>query len=251
MQPDPIRQINSVGGTMKQAVTIKGNIHKGCKGITVILDPEISFSDLCSHVIEKFRELSGFLKNDQMVVAFEGRKLTTEQEQILLDIITENSDIGVLYLMESDPEKDLVYAQKLDAALNQQMVKPDENMFYKGTLRSGQVVESESSVVIIGDVNPGGKIVSGGNIIILGSLKGIACAGIAGNRQAFVVALEMKPTQIRIDNIVAKCGDVPQVKHRLKRKKVVESVPKIAVLRDENIFIENLDRETLASLDLC
>ena len=62
MQPDPIRQINSVGGTMKQTVTIKGNIHKGCKGITVILDPEISFSDLCSHVIEKFRELSGFLK---------------------------------------------------------------------------------------------------------------------------------------------------------------------------------------------
>lgn len=235
---------------MKQAVIVKGNINKGAKGITVILDKDMPFHELQERVAEKFRELAGFLERSRMAVAFEGRELTPSQEQQLLDIITENSGIEVLYLLEDDPEKETLYAQKLEAAIRLQQQKPADNMFYKGTLRSGQVVESETSVVIIGDVNPGGKVVSGGNIIILGALKGVACAGITGNRQAFVVALEMKPTQIRIDNIVAKCGDVPPARHRLKKKKTVDETPKIAVLREENIFIENLDRETLSSLDI-
>lgn len=235
---------------MKQAVIVKGNINKGSKGITVILDSEMPFKELQKCVAEKFRELSDFLKQSQMAVAFEGRVLTVAQQQSLLDTITENSGIEVLYLMEENPEKETVYARKIEAALLAEQHRSADSMFYKGTLRSGQVVESESSVVIIGDVNPGGKVVSGGNIIILGSLKGVAYAGITGNRQAFVVALEMKPTQIRIDNIVAKCGDVPVPKHRIKKKKVVDESPKIAVLREDNIFIENLDKETLSSLDL-
>lgn len=235
---------------MKQAVIVKGNINKGSKGITVILDPEMPFKELQECVAEKFRELSGFLKQSQMAVAFEGRTLTVSQQQTLLDIITENSEIEILYLMEENPEKEKFYSQKLEAALLAKQHKSAESMFYKGTLRSGQVVESETSVVIIGDVNPGGKVVSGGNIIILGSLKGVAYAGITGNRQAFVVALEMKPTQIRIDNIVAKCQDAPVSKHRIKKKKIMDETPKIAVLRDDNIFIENLDKETLSSLNL-
>lgn len=237
---------------MKQAVIVKGNINKGAKGITVILDGEMPFKELQKCVAEKFRELSDFLRQSQMAVAFEGRALTASQQQSLLDIITENSDIEVLYLMDENPDRELLYTRKLEDALQYQHQKSAESMFYKGTLRSGQVVESESSVVIIGDVNPGGKVVSGGNIIILGALKGVACAGITGNRQAFVVALEMKPMQIRIDNIVAKCGDVPSVRHRIsiKKKKTVDETPKIAILRDENIFIENLDRETLSSLDI-
>lgn len=235
---------------MKQAVIVKGNINKGAKGITVILDSYLPFNELQKQVAEKFRELSGFLKQSKMAVAFEGRKLDTMQEQILLDTITENSEIEVLYLVEENPEKEMIFSQKIEAALAADQNPSSESMFYKGTLRSGQVVESEHSVVIIGDVNPGGKVVSAGNIIILGSLKGIACAGIAGNRQAFVVALEMKPTQIRIDNIVAKCGDEPVPRRRVKKKKTVEETPKIAILREENIFIENLDRESLSSLDL-
>ena len=52
--------------------------------------------------------------------------------------------------------------------------------FYKGNLRSGQVLESYSNITLIGDVNPGAKIISHGSIVILGSLKGNACAGAAG-----------------------------------------------------------------------
>ena len=61
-------------------------------------------------------------------------------------------------------------------------------MFYKGTLRSGQVFESDGSVVVLGDVNPGGKVVAKGSVIVLGSLKGNIFAGVDGNENAFVVA---------------------------------------------------------------
>lgn len=236
---------------MKQAVIIKGNIQKGTKGISVILDPYMEYEMLREQVAEKFKELSGFLKQDQMVVSFEGRALSTEEEQDLLDIITTNTEIAILYLMEDDPERELIYGQKLDGLNRPQEVpeQPEEQMFYKGTLRSGQVVESEKSVVIIGDVNPGGQVISGGSIVILGALKGVACAGVTGNREAFVVALEMKPTQIQIDNVVAKCDVSPlSLKQRMKKKKTVEESPKIAILRNNNIFIENIDRETMASL---
>lgn len=237
---------------MRQAVIVKGNIHKGTKGITVLLDSETPFPELLNCIAEKFQELSDFLKQSHLAVSLEGRTLTPAQQQAILDTITENSQIGILYLLEEDEQKEQLYSQKLEAALQkQQKPEPAENMFYKGTLRSGQIVESESSIVIIGDVNPGGKVVSGGNIIVLGALKGVAYAGISGNRQAFVVAMEMKPMQIRIDNIVAKCSDAIVNQRRVKRKKRTntDETPKIALLRDESIYIENLDKDTLSSLD--
>ena len=86
------------GGIMKQAVIVKGNINRGAKGITVILDKNMPFRELQKCVAEKFRELSAFLEQSRMAVAFEGRGLTPAQEQSLLDIITENSGIEILYL---------------------------------------------------------------------------------------------------------------------------------------------------------
>lgn len=56
--------------------------------------------------------------------------------------------------------------------------------FYKGNLRNGDVLESEASIVVIGDVDCGARVSAKGNIIILGTLKGTAQAGLSGNRNA-------------------------------------------------------------------
>lgn len=61
--------------------------------------------------------------------------------------------------------------------------------FIKGTLRSGQVLESETSIIILGDVNPGATVVSKGNVVVLGALKGTIHAGATGNEASFVAAL--------------------------------------------------------------
>jgi septum site-determining protein MinC len=71
-----------------------------------------------------------------------------------------------------------------------------------GRVRSGQTIEAEQHLVILGDLNPGAEAVAGGDILILGSLQGKAAAGQPDNHDAIVMALEFKPTQIQIAEFV-------------------------------------------------
>ena len=61
--------------------------------------------------------------------------------------------------------------------------------FYRGTLKRGDTLESEASIVIIGDVEHGARVTAKGNVIILGELKGTVTAGAAGNDQAVILAI--------------------------------------------------------------
>ena len=63
------------------------------------------------------------------------------------------------------------------------------------------MLESEASIVIIGDVERDAKVIAKGNIIVLGSLKGTAAAGAAGNLNAVIVAFEMAPAQAKISDL--------------------------------------------------
>ena len=77
-----------------------------------------------------------------------------------------------------------------------------ETKFHKGSLRSGQKMEAEGSLVILGDVNSGAEVVASDNIVVLGVLRGLAHAGAKGNKQAVVAAGLFDAVQIRIANIV-------------------------------------------------
>jgi len=79
-----------------------------------------------------------------------------------------------------------------------------EPLYLKTTIRSGVEVRHNGTVIILGDVNPGGSIVARGDIIIWGNLRGIAHAGSQGHRESRIFALKMEPTQIRIADIVAR-----------------------------------------------
>lgn len=219
----------------KHPVMIKSNKY----GITIILDDQIPFEELKEKVAEKFLESASFFGSVQMAVSLEGRKLSKEEQWEILDLVTENSQIQIVCLIESDTEKEESFRQSMHTRLNE--LSAQNGQFYKGMLRSGQVLETETSIVILGDVNPGAKIISKGNIIILGALKGIAYAGAAGNGGAFVVALEMNPCQIQIADVIARS---PDEKRKDERKKI-DKEPKIAFIENGNIYIEPLSRDVL------
>jgi len=75
------------------------------------------------------------------------------------------------------------------------------------TLRSGQKVVYEGSVVVIGDVNPGAQIVAGQDIIILGSCRGVAHAGAYGDQTATITANKIVATQLRIAGVISRSPD--------------------------------------------
>ena len=71
------------------------------------------------------------------------------------------------------------------------------------TIRSGQTEDfPQGSLIIYGDVNSGGEVKAGGDIVILGALRGNAHAGINGRLSAVVIAMELIPVQLQIGNFV-------------------------------------------------
>lgn len=100
------------------------------------------------------------------------------------------------------------------------------------TVRNGEEITSQGSVMICGNVNPGAKIVAAGSIDIRGTCRGIVHAGAAGDVQAFVVADRMMPSQIRIANLIARSPDNPEKNNYAEK----------AYIKDGQIVIEPIER---------
>ncbi len=82
---------------------------------------------------------------------------------------------------------------------------PDTTPLYlRSTVRSGMSVRHRGSVFLLGDLNPGGEIIAGGDIWVWGRLRGLVHAGAEGDRSAVILALQLEPTQLRIADQVAR-----------------------------------------------
>ena len=235
---------------MEQSVVIKSNKY----GLTVCLDTETDFEVLRKHVAEKFAESKKFFKGAELAVAFEGRELTQDEQVILVQEMIENAGIKVPCIVDVDVVKETVMKQAVDHTKSApELDGSGDGKFYKGTLRSGQVLESETSIIILGDVNPGATVVSKGNVIVLGSLKGSIYVGAGGNENTFVAALSMDPMQIRIADYIARNSDSPDKKDKkkLQRKKdKQDEQPMIAYVDAGNIYIEPITKEVLADINI-
>ncbi len=78
-----------------------------------------------------------------------------------------------------------------------------ETLYIKNNLRSGQLIKYPGNVFVLGDVNPSAEIFADGDVIIWGTLRGIVHAGVAGDANAKVIAMDIKAGQIRIANKLA------------------------------------------------
>lgn len=218
------------------SVVIKSNKY----GIVVRLNETTPYEELLEEIAKKFKESEKFFKDAKMVLSFEGKKLTEEEERDILDVISKNSKIHIVCIIDEDEKREERFKKTLEDRLSD--INSRDGQFYKGTLRSGQVLEAETSLVVLGDVNPGAKVISKGNVIILGALKGNVYAGATGNTSSFVVALEMDPVQIRIGDVIARSSD--------ETKRSVNNEPKISYVEDGNIYIEPITKSVLNDINL-
>ena len=226
---------------MKNSVVIKSFP----SGIVLHLDPDLPFDQLLADVGEKFRESSSFFKDAKMALSLKGRVLSDFEEQQILDAITQNSELRILCLTGEDDETNQTFVKALRQADFTGESADGNGQFYRGTLRNGQVLETESSIVVLGDVYPGSAIISARDIIVLGGLFGEAYAGGTGSSAHYVVALEMSPEKLKI-------GDF---KYHSKDKASKWSIrpkvqPKIAYVKDKRVVLDSLTKELLSGFSV-
>lgn len=225
---------------MKNSVVIKSFP----SGIVLHLDPDLPFDQLLADVGEKFRESSSFFKDAKMALSLKGRVLSDFEEQQILDAITQNSELRILCLTGEDDETNQTFVKALRQADFTGESADGNGQFYRGTLRNGQVLETESSIVVLGDVYPGSAIISARDIIVLGGLFGEAYAGGNGSSAHYVVALEMSPEKLKIGDFKyhakekSKWGIKPKVQ------------PKIAYVKNKKIVMDSLTKELLSDMPL-
>lgn len=221
---------------MKDAVYIKSFPN----GITLYLNPDMEFEQLLEQVAVKFSEAKMFFKNASMALSVEGRNISEAEEILILDTIRRNCDINIICIIEHDEEKNKNFIKALKH-VEKHISNESDGQFYKGTLKNNEVLEIENNIVILGDVYPGCKVISTKNIIVLGGLYGEAYAGGNGNKEAFVVALEMEPENLKI-------GDF-KYKHSTKGKWGIRPKvqPKIAYVKNGKIVLEPLTKDILSN----
>ncbi|CUX50534.1 septum site-determining protein MinC [Clostridium sp. C105KSO13] len=212
---------------MDKLVTIKS-----CRyGLKVHLNPEVAFDVLLEGIASRFRDSARFFEGSKMAVSFLDRILSDEQEKEILELMTEITGIDIVCIIDCDKENEMTYRSIVENTLTN--IQKRDGQFYRGTLRKRQVLESDTSIIILGDVEPGAKIIAKGNVVIVGSLFGSVQAGAAGNRDAYIVSLAMQPTHIRISNIDGKRQIIYQESAKIKG-------PKIAVVDGNRIYVDPL-----------
>lgn len=145
---------------------------------------------------KKIPALKKLCKTEKTPICVTGKILKNKEIEEIKKIITDEIDVNVTF--DSPKVLGLHGIKKVF----EKEVETSETKFYKGSLRSGQKIEFEGSLVILGDLNGGAEAIAGENIIVLGTLRGLAHAGAKGNKKAIIVANIIDCPQLRISNIV-------------------------------------------------
>jgi septum site-determining protein MinC len=96
-----------------------------------------------------------------------------------------------------------------NASASPPIPSPQELTLHRGTVRSGDQLEAAGSLLVLGDVNPGARLKAGGHVLVWGRLRGVAHAGCNGDMGARIVAMQLRPVQLRIADVVARGPEEP------------------------------------------
>ena len=177
---------------MKNYVSI--NLKK--EEILIKLSDEASQEEIVQGLKKKIPELKKLYKDEKTPIRVTGKILKNKEIDEIQNLIKNKIDVEI----DFDTPKTLGL-HSIKKVFDKE-IETSETTFHRGSLRSGQKLETEGSLVILGDVNSGAEVVASDNIVVLGNLRGLAHAGAKGNKQAIIASGLLDTVQIRIANIV-------------------------------------------------
>ncbi len=172
------------------------NVFQRNNYVVIKINDGTEFNDIEKEVRKKVSQLKKIYKEDKTPIRVIGRVLKNKEIEKIETIIKELLDVDV----EFDMPREMGLSNIKKTFLSE--ISTSETKFHKGSLRSGQKLEEEKSIVILGDVNSGAEVIASDNIVVLGTLRGLAHAGAKGNKQAIIAAGRIDTVQMRIANIV-------------------------------------------------
>ncbi|HAN86199.1 MAG TPA: septum site-determining protein MinC [Firmicutes bacterium] len=225
---------SAVGVFKAQEVIFKGTRD----GLRLVIDADENIENLKDSLRRRLQEADGFYSGGRVRLDTRGAVVPSEWIEEVRMILEE-------YGLSLSEEKPAGRRQRQRAAdsgasgarkarndggsANGELAPRGDTILVRRTLRSGQAVSFDGNVVVMGDVNPGSEVLATGDIVVFGSLRGIAHAGSAGKADACVVALRLVPTQLRIADKITRAPD---------DETQMPQGPEVAYLREGSIVIE-------------
>ncbi len=223
-------------------------VFKGVRdGLHITLNDNQELEILKEKLKERLLQAECFFQSSDVILDVGTRQLSIDEVLDIQHILAFPSGLRLKKLVHGDyqavtakeqphkkPAEPVVLPPKVLEArpVNHFDGSVQETLLHRGTLRSGQRIDHDGNVVVIGDVNPGAEIRATGDIAVMGALRGLAHAGANGNVEVSVIAFRLAPTQLRIADTI---GRPPENSDSSAKE------PEVARLKDGMIIVEPLE----------
>ncbi|MEH1956858.1 septum site-determining protein MinC [Nostoc sp.] len=182
---------------------------------------ELSWSDIWQQIRQRLNAGDRFrisntpvhlMAQDRLVDARQLQELAEALSEVqlrLISISTSRRQTAIAAVTSGYSVEQLQPETSLSSEPTATAIPQADALYLEMTVRSGVEIRHPGTVILLGDLNPGGIVIADGDIIIWGRLRGIAHAGAGGNSECLIMALQMEPTQLRIADAVARAPEKP------------------------------------------
>ena len=184
--------------------------------IVIKLNESATQEQIVEGLKKKLTELKKLYKDEKTPIRVTGKILKNKEIDEIQELIKSKIDVEI----EFDSPQGLGLSNIKKTF--EKEIATSETKFHRGSLRSGQRLETEGSLVILGDVNSGAEVIASDNIVVLGALRGLAHAGAKGNKQAIIAAGLFDAVQVRIANVVKEINRDEEPLHKQTYISIVE-----------------------------
>ncbi|MGE5550864.1 MAG: septum site-determining protein MinC [Bacteroidota bacterium] len=177
-----------LGLVLSPGVVFKGFRH----GLRLLLPAEGDFGAVRDDLAGKLEASGEFFHGAKVLLDQSLRLLLPEEVEVVRTLLEQH---GV---------------EMIEPEISQDKSAPDQGeqtLTVRAPVRSGQRVAASGNILILGDVHPGAEILAGLDVIVMGVARGTIAAGLVSGREARVVAFQLRPSLLRLGDVVARFSE--------------------------------------------
>ncbi len=191
-------------------------------GLKIFLDKDEKIDALVEELAAKIRDSKGFFKGARIAISFEDRVLSSEEEKELITAMEDAGEMTVLYSIGKSEELDMNVARVVNRSMNEDTSGHCFGKLYTGSLKKGERLETETGIIVAGDIEPGATLVSKGNVIVLGGIYGTCLIETEEDEEygMFIAAGNISAERLKIGRFFMASKDKPHwvIKPKMQAK---------------------------------